>query len=263
MTWYRRSLSYHDTPRPRVPWQGTRRVRRGVLTTAGRALFDRVQAVLKAHDRAGEKQRIHNHYLKGSIFCAGCGSHLCFTQAKSTYQYFYCLGRQQRRTDCRMPTCPPPMLRTPSSGTTGPSPCPITPRQRPRRPARRTRPATQARPTRTHSGQDPRHRIGPRTSSPGSGHRGRLHPRRPGPRRTLALLGRCDEVYRLGGPQVRRFANQCFFTKLLIAPQDDTPTVTKATLRQPCATLHAEDFQRRMIHNTTSLGQDLLDRGSK
>lgn len=65
-----------------------------------------MQAILKAHDRAGEKQRIHNHYLKGSIFCAGCGSRLCFTQAKGTYEYFYCLGRQQRRTDCRMPYLP-------------------------------------------------------------------------------------------------------------------------------------------------------------
>lgn len=35
--------------------------------------------------------------------------------------------------------------------------------------------------------------------------------------RALALIGRCDEVYRMGGPQVRRLSNQFFFEKLLIA----------------------------------------------
>src|SRR5439155_4307871 len=53
--------------------------------------FDRVQALLRARDQSGEKQRIHNHYLKGSIFCASCGSRLCFTRATGTYDYFYCL----------------------------------------------------------------------------------------------------------------------------------------------------------------------------
>jgi hypothetical protein len=81
--------------------------------------------------------------------------------------------------------------------------------------------------------------------------------------RALALLGRCDEVDRLGGPQVRRFANQCFFTKLFIARLDDIPAVTSATLREPWTTLYAEDFQRRMIHNTTNPNHDLLGRGSK
>ncbi|MGH3306018.1 MAG: hypothetical protein ACRDOK_31045 [Streptosporangiaceae bacterium] len=35
--------------------------------------------------------------------------------------------------------------------------------------------------------------------------------------RALELVGRCDEVYRLGGQQVRRLSNQFFFEKLLIA----------------------------------------------
>jgi site-specific DNA recombinase len=65
------------------------------------ALFDRVQEVLKAHDRAGEKQRTHHHYLKGTVFCAHCGSRLCLTKAKGQYLYFFCLGRHQRRhLDC-------------------------------------------------------------------------------------------------------------------------------------------------------------------
>ncbi|SNQ49872.1 Site-specific DNA recombinase (fragment) [Frankia canadensis] len=48
-------------------------------------LFTRVQEVLRAHDQSSEKQRIYNHYLKGSVFCAACGSRLCITNAKGQY----------------------------------------------------------------------------------------------------------------------------------------------------------------------------------
>jgi hypothetical protein len=48
--------------------------------------------------------------------------------------------------------------------------------------------------------------------------------------RALALLERVDEVYQLGGPRVRRPANQCFFDKLLIELDDDAPIVTGAVL---------------------------------
>jgi len=58
-----------------------------------RETFDRVGAVLTAHDAAGEKDRKHHHYLKGSVFCARCGSRLCLTNAKGAYLYFFCLGR--------------------------------------------------------------------------------------------------------------------------------------------------------------------------
>jgi hypothetical protein len=34
-----------------------------------RSLFDRVQDVLRAHDRVGVRQRRHDHYLKGLLFC--------------------------------------------------------------------------------------------------------------------------------------------------------------------------------------------------
>lgn len=67
------------------------------------SLFERVQEVLDMHNRAGEKRRVHNHYLKGSVFCAHCGSRLCLTQAKGQYLYFFCLGRRLRRTRCTQP----------------------------------------------------------------------------------------------------------------------------------------------------------------
>ena len=39
--------------------------------------FDRVQDVLNAHNVSSEKQRVHQHYLKGSVRCGSCGSRLC------------------------------------------------------------------------------------------------------------------------------------------------------------------------------------------
>ncbi|WP_392467028.1 recombinase family protein [Arsenicicoccus cauae] len=66
--------------------------------------YERVQEVLKAHDSSGEKQRVHQHYLKGSLFCGQCGRRLSFTLAKGKYPYFMCLGRHQGGR------CPQPYL---------------------------------------------------------------------------------------------------------------------------------------------------------
>jgi site-specific DNA recombinase len=66
--------------------------------------FDRVQDVLRAHDRVGVRNRRHDHYLKGLLFCGECGRRLSLTLAKGRYLYFYCLGqRGQDRTGCRQP----------------------------------------------------------------------------------------------------------------------------------------------------------------
>ena len=66
--------------------------------------WSRVQEVLVAKNYAGEKQREHPHYLKGSVFCGQCGSRLIVSFAKnrfgSVYPYFVCIGRHQKRTDC-------------------------------------------------------------------------------------------------------------------------------------------------------------------
>ena len=66
--------------------------------------WQRTQDVLKAHYTAGERQRQHNHYLKGSIYCDRCKSRLIITNARNrhgkVYPYFVCSGRHQKRTDC-------------------------------------------------------------------------------------------------------------------------------------------------------------------
>jgi site-specific DNA recombinase len=67
-------------------------------------VWDRVQSVLTAHNNAGDRQRSHEHYLKGSVFCGSCGSRLMVNHATNNdgiqYDYFVCLGRHQKRTDC-------------------------------------------------------------------------------------------------------------------------------------------------------------------
>jgi len=69
-----------------------------------RNLFDRVQQTLRARDVAGVRQRRHEHYLKGLLFCGECGRRLSLTLAKGKYLYFYCLGqRGTARTGCRQP----------------------------------------------------------------------------------------------------------------------------------------------------------------
>jgi DNA invertase Pin-like site-specific DNA recombinase len=63
-----------------------------------------VQRLLSAKNFAGEKDREHPHYLKGSIYCGQCGSRLIVCNAKGrggVYPYFICIGRQEKRTDCK------------------------------------------------------------------------------------------------------------------------------------------------------------------
>jgi len=69
-------------------------------------LFASVQSVFELHDRAGGRQRRHNNYLRGTLFCATCGSRLSITVAKGRFPYFFCLGARGRRTDCRQPYVP-------------------------------------------------------------------------------------------------------------------------------------------------------------
>lgn len=67
-------------------------------------LFERVQSMLTAHNSAGERQYVHNHYLKGSIFCGTCGRKLAISNSRGrrgkVYDYFYCLGRQRDPSSC-------------------------------------------------------------------------------------------------------------------------------------------------------------------
>lgn len=63
-----------------------------------------VQSVLTSHTSAAEATQIHDHYLKGTVFCGACGSRLIVSNAKNrhgnVYPYFVCSGRHSKRTDC-------------------------------------------------------------------------------------------------------------------------------------------------------------------
>ncbi len=69
--------------------------------------FQRVQEILDAHRQSGERSYRHDHYLKGSLFCGDCHSLIGLTQTTNRhgtqYAYFYCIGRQHKRTNCNQP----------------------------------------------------------------------------------------------------------------------------------------------------------------
>jgi site-specific DNA recombinase len=71
--------------------------------------WERVQEVLSSK-RQGLKQRQHHHYLKGTIWCGHCGERLVVNYSKSKtgtyYPYYYCVGRQHRRTTCMLKARP-------------------------------------------------------------------------------------------------------------------------------------------------------------
>lgn len=71
------------------------------------AVFDQVQRVFAAHDKAAPRLRKHLHHLRGPLVCASCGSKVSSTDAKKgRFHYFFCVGRMQRRTNCREPYVP-------------------------------------------------------------------------------------------------------------------------------------------------------------
>ena len=66
--------------------------------------WQKVQDLLSAKNLAGEKQRQHPHYLKGSLCCGTCGARLIVNYAKGRrggiYPYFVCIGRQKDKHSC-------------------------------------------------------------------------------------------------------------------------------------------------------------------
>ncbi len=71
--------------------------------------WQRVQDVLSGRRLAGDRSWKHEQYLKGTLYCARCESRLGFGYSKGTggvYAYFFCLGRNKKRTDCDLPYLP-------------------------------------------------------------------------------------------------------------------------------------------------------------
>jgi site-specific DNA recombinase len=258
------------------------------------SLYERVQEVLSAHDRAGERNRVHDHYLKGSVFCAACGSRLCLTNARGKYLYFFCVGRHQRRTDCTAPYFPARMVEEAVERYYTTVHLPQATQAVVRvglqaeldTQARRAEPEISYAKQRVRELDDERRRLA-RAVITGAVPEDLVRDEQVRIARelgqaqkvlatatviyahiqdtldkALALLGRADEVYRLGGPRVRRLANQCFFDKLLVASGDEGVQVAGATVREPFATLLADEFIQEMDRATKNLDQVDLGRGS-
>ncbi len=66
--------------------------------------FEAVQAIMAARTLSGEKPKQRPHYLKGRLFCGYCGTRLGISFSKghqgTIYPYFYCIGRQKRKSNC-------------------------------------------------------------------------------------------------------------------------------------------------------------------
>ncbi|MEF2256200.1 recombinase family protein [Microbacterium schleiferi] len=71
-------------------------------------LFERVQQVLDARVKRGQRDRVHNHFARGMLHCGRCHAvgrehRLIFTEAKNhageSYSYFLCRGRQDGACD--------------------------------------------------------------------------------------------------------------------------------------------------------------------
>jgi site-specific DNA recombinase len=80
-----------------------------------RDTFDQVQAVMAAHAVAGDRPSKHEHYLRGSLYCAGCGGRLLYTRNRGKgglYEYFSCINRASRGIGgrCRSSHYPVPLV---------------------------------------------------------------------------------------------------------------------------------------------------------
>ena len=68
------------------------------------ALFDQVQALLKARNAEQTRHVRHTHHLKGLLYCGTCGSRMLLDFATNprgtTYAYYVCSGRAAKRTPC-------------------------------------------------------------------------------------------------------------------------------------------------------------------
>lgn len=63
----------------------------------------RVQDILGVRAHAGEKDRVHRHYLRDTISCGGCGRRLIFSRhvgRGGSYDYFICPKRRGYATRC-------------------------------------------------------------------------------------------------------------------------------------------------------------------
>jgi site-specific DNA recombinase len=76
--------------------------------------FDSVQRRLDEKRVAGERPRRREHYLRGSVFCAGCGSRLTYGVSTGEngrgYAYYFCASRVNRTPCAERPNIRPDLI---------------------------------------------------------------------------------------------------------------------------------------------------------
>jgi site-specific DNA recombinase len=96
-----------------VSYKGTEEHRGRHEALIDEDLFERVQVILDGKSSSGERERVHHHYLKGTVWCGECHdrgetNRLLFSRATGRhggiYFYFHCRGRQHGR--CAAPYIP-------------------------------------------------------------------------------------------------------------------------------------------------------------
>ncbi|MCI1747690.1 MAG: recombinase family protein, partial [Acidipropionibacterium sp.] len=92
-SYYKGDITYKD-----VTYRGTHE------PLVPREVWYQVQSVLDSHVSAADRSQVHDHYLKGTVYCGQCGSRLIVCHARnhqgSIYPYFVCSGRHSGSTDC-------------------------------------------------------------------------------------------------------------------------------------------------------------------
>lgn len=255
-----------------------------------------VQDVLRAHHTSGEKERIHHHFLKGSIFCSTCGSRFIFSRNKGrggTYDYFFCNGKRFKN-----PRCTRRALRvtTVEAGVEAfyerfeVSPERITAirdaihaelatqqEQAELDSARASRRLTEARDQRQklleahYAGAVPqdllRSEMDRLTREIATAEREQqtsqasVSDLETQLERALAVAGQCAHVYQEATPAVRRMMNQGFFTKLYISEDGD---VERAELTEPFAQVlsrEPEGTAHEVSARTTELDGEVSSHG--
>lgn len=249
-------------------------------------VFDRVQGLLRSRNRAGERQRIHHHYLKGSVFCARCGSRLCLTQVTGRhggkYLYFFCLNRH-KGSECQQryvlaSKVEAAVERFYASNVRMPKAVQAT---------IRAGLETEIERQRQHAGPEMKHQrarlkrleiererlaegaiTGAVPMDIAAKQQTRIEQELADAHNVLAasqavfariqegldialkLLDCWDRVYLSGGPQIRRHCNQALFVKLLVVDGE----VVDAEYRHPWGTLTAREFIEQMRRNTKNPG---------
>ena len=260
-------------------------------------LFERVQKVLYTERNAGTRERVHDHYLKGTIFCARCRRRLILrpSTSKTGRLYFYYICRGVQEGDCDLPALP--LHKVEHAITQHYSHISISEQHRKtlenlavsatddsKETTAKLRASLRAQLTALDRQEDryldligdpdwPQNKIKTRLQEVRENKQRITHqleattddlePGRAVLLTALELLDRPRDLYNTATDDARKMLNKAIFTRLYLDSTDRQPTTTAATLSEPFASLvHAtrpnQGHQQPTTETTTKHLSDLL-----